>query len=242
MRSKVRFLLVLLTTIMCGYSGGAMAQYLNGTTGLLTIPTADMQPDGTFMVGANYMPSEVTPSAWSNDTANYFLNITFLPFLEVGYQCTLLRLTDNTLSQDRAISIRLRAVREAKWYPSIVFGSGDIMTSDRDEDGGSSKGINNYYSGIYGVATKHFNISQERIGVTLGYNYDIQDRSYNDGFFCGVSYQPSFYPECQFMADMKGDNVSLGAAIKLFNHLSINAFCYDFSAFVGGLRYEVKLY
>lgn len=242
MKLADRFLLVLLTIIICGYSNDAKAQYLNGTTGLLTIPTADMQLDGTFMVGANYMPSEISPDAWGYNTGNYFLNITFLPFLEVGYQCTLIRMSNNTINQDRAISVRLRAVKEAKWYPSIVLGTGDITTGGQNGNITEYVGDNNFYSGIYGVATKHFNISQERIGVTLGYIYDIQDYSYNDGFVCGISYQPSFYSNCQFMADMKGEKVSLGAAVKLFNHLSVNAFCYDFKAFVGGVRYEVKLY
>ncbi len=243
MKNIIRFLSVAIIIALSGYyCSDAKAQYLNGTTGLMTIPTADMQPDGTFMVGANYMPSEITPDYWADDTANYFLNITFLPFLEVGYQCTLKRLGNDTINQDRAISVRFRALKEAKWYPSIVLGSGDITTTGQNGDITESVSGNNYYSGIYGVATKHFNIAQEQIGVTLGYSYDIQDRSYNDGFFCGLSYCPSFYSDCEFMADMKCEKVSIGAAVKLFDHLSINAFCYDFKAFAGGLRYEIKLY
>lgn len=208
----------------------------------MTIPTADMQPDGTFMVGANYMPVEITSAYTDKDAVNYFLNITFLPFLEVGYLCTVKRASDGVLHQDRAVSLRLRALKEAKWYPSVVVGSGDIITTSQNGNILESVDANNYYSGIYGVATKHFNIAQEQIGVTLGYCYDIQDRSYNDGVFCGVSYRPSFYSDCEFMADMKCEKVSIGAAVKLFDHLSINAFCYDFKAFAGGLRYEIKLY
>ncbi len=201
-----------------------------------------MQADGTFMGGANYMPSEISPDNWSDDTVNYFLNITFLPFLEVGYKCTLIRLSNNNINQDRAISVRLRAVKEAKWYPSIVVGSGDITTTGQNGNIMESVKGNNYYSGIYGVMTKHLNIGKEQIGISLGYNYDIQDRSYNDGVFYGVSYRPSFYSNCEFMADMKSDKVSVGAAVKLFNHLSINILCCDFKLFAGGLRYEIKLY
>lgn len=243
MKNIIRFLSVAIIIALSGcYCNDLKAQYLNGTTGLMNIPTADMQPDGTFMVGANYMPSEITPSYWSDDTANYFFNVTFLPFLELGYLCTFKRLSNNTINQDRAISVRLRALKEANWYPSIVFGSGDITTTNQNGDITQQVSGNNYYSGIYGVATKHFIIAQEQIGVTIGYSYDIQDRSYNDSVFCGVSYRPSFYTDCEFMADMKSEKVSVGAAVKLFNHLSINVFYYDFKAFSAGLRYEIKLY
>lgn len=237
---RALFIIPLLLFCMC-YTN-VKAQYLNGTTGLLTIPTADMQPDGTFMCGANYLQHEVTSGYTDKDAVNYLLNITFLPFLEVGYLCTVKRTSDGVLHQDRAISVRLRALKEAKWYPSIVVGSGDILTTDQNGNIFETVEKNNYYSGIYGVMTKHFNIAQEQIGVTLGYTYDTQERFSNDGVLCGVSYRPSFYPNCQFMADMKSEKVSIGAAVKLFNHLSVSVFCYDFKAFAGGLRYEIDLY
>lgn len=232
----------LLLLIMCLNLCDLKAQYSTGATGLINIPTAEMQSDGTFMVGTNYMPSKITPDYWSGDTANYFLNITFLPFLEVGYLCTFKRLSNNTINQDRAISVRLRAIEEATWYPSIVIGSDDITTTKQNGNLTETVSSNNHYSGIYGVATKHFNITQEQIGISFGYTYDIQDRSFNDGIFYGVSYRPSFYPNCLFMADVKCDKMSVGAAVKLFNHLSIDAYCYDFTTFAGGVRYEVKLY
>ena len=43
-----------------------------GVTGLLNIPTADMQVDGTFMVGANYLPEQMLPDFWDYNSGNYF--------------------------------------------------------------------------------------------------------------------------------------------------------------------------
>src|SRR5574344_581704 len=65
------------------------AQYSMGNTGLLNIPSADMQETGTFMGGGNYLPEGMTPFAF--DTGNYFVNITFLSILELSYRCTLLK-------------------------------------------------------------------------------------------------------------------------------------------------------
>lgn len=229
--------------VLCLSCGEVEAQYLQGSTGLLTIPTADMQSDGTFMTGVNYMPTYIAPDTWDHNTVNYFLNMTFLPFMEVSYLCTMIRFSNGVYQQDRALAVRLRALKEAKWYPSIVVGTSDAMSFSQDNWNPLDEvNGNRYYGGIYGVATKHFNIRQEIIGVTIGYNYKTQDTAYKDGMFYGVSYSPSIYPSCKIMADLNNDMVSIGAAVKLFNHLSINAYCYDFTVFAGGLRYEVKLY
>ena len=70
-----------------------------GVTGLLNIPTADMQVDGTFMVGANYLPEQMLPDFWDYNSGNYFLNVTFLPCLEIGYRCTLMKLKTGKWNQ-----------------------------------------------------------------------------------------------------------------------------------------------
>lgn len=48
-----------------------------------------MQKDGTFMMGINYLPDIITPEPFNYNTANYYFNITFLPFFEVSYKMTL---------------------------------------------------------------------------------------------------------------------------------------------------------
>lgn len=73
-------------------ASSSYAQHSMGVTGLLNIPTADMQADGTFMVGANYLPEQMLPEHWDYNSGNYFLNMTFLPCLEIGYRCTLMKL------------------------------------------------------------------------------------------------------------------------------------------------------
>ena len=110
-------LLILLFSSLSAVWAPLKAQYSMGTTGLMNIPTADMQPDGTFMAGGNFMPSAILPPEWNYHSGNYFLNMTFLPFLEVAYRCTLLKTGDahgNKWNQDRSVSLRLRPLKEGK--------------------------------------------------------------------------------------------------------------------------------
>ena len=56
------------------------AQMTYGVTGLLHMPSADMQRDGTLMIGGNFLDKHNLPSQswWGHDTFNYFVNVTFL--------------------------------------------------------------------------------------------------------------------------------------------------------------------
>ena len=44
------------------------AQFTYGTTGLLHMPTADMQKDKTFMAGGGYLSKHATPNVWEYNT------------------------------------------------------------------------------------------------------------------------------------------------------------------------------
>ena len=67
--------------------GFVRSQTNYGTTGLMNMPTADMQRDKTFMLGGNWLNSHATVPRWWYDTWNYYINITLFPWLEVGYLC-----------------------------------------------------------------------------------------------------------------------------------------------------------
>lgn len=92
-------------------TSGIKAQYTMGTTGMMNIPTAEMQQTGTFMIGGNYLPEELNPFKYNS--GNYFVNITFFSFLELNYRCILLK-SDYMAKkpkfnqQDRSLSVRKR--------------------------------------------------------------------------------------------------------------------------------------
>ena len=154
LKTKMRKWCLLL--LLLGCSMGVQAQYSMGNTGLLNIPTADMQEAGTFMGGGNYLPNGMTP--FNFNTGNYFVNITFLSFLELSYRCTLLKTTrydgkKGYFQQDRSLSARIRPIKEGKYHPAIVIG-----TNDPFKDTGT-----NYFATIYGVLTKGFSSTDCRI-------------------------------------------------------------------------------
>ena len=218
------------------------AQYSLGVTGLLTIPTADMQADGTFMGGANFLPEAMMPSNWEYNTGNYFVNITFLPFLEVAYRCTLLHgefEKGSKWNQDRSVSLRFRPLKEGKWWPAIVVGSNDAFTTGELNMFKSAAG-NRFFSSVYIVGTKHLLLGGHDLSFSLGGNIPFRKDSYRKGIFGGVGYSPAFLRSVTLMAEYNAEAVSIGTAAQLFNHFSLHAFCYDFKAVSAGIRYEFK--
>ena len=157
---------------------GASAQMNYGTTGLMNMPTADMQRDKTFMAGANWLSHHATVPRWWYDTWNYSINITLFPWLEAGYLCTGHKAvrTDygnhsgywvpstygRFVNQDRSFHFRLRVWKEGwwkAWTPQVVLGANDgigdsanggSLTNQQDQDYG-----NGFWNRYYLAVTKH---------------------------------------------------------------------------------------
>ena len=170
---------VLTTYIFTFIAININAQASNGTTGLLHGPSAEMQKDKTFMFGGNIL--DLVPLRYFNYneikyTFNYYINITFFPWLEVGYTCTLNYAEHGSTyfppqswgkytNQDRRFNARLRIWKEGwwkEWTPQIVVGLDD-PASHNNYGGGETKldgtGMNNYFTRYYLAATKHFNFN-----------------------------------------------------------------------------------
>ena len=217
----------------------SIAQRSLGVSGLLNIPSADMQEDGTFMAGGNYLPQEMLPQEWGYNSGNYFVNLTFLTFMEVAYRCTLLKVeSTGKWNQDRSVSLRLRPLKEGKWWPSVVIGSNDLLTTGELNPFLDSGG-NRYFSSVYAVGTKHFGFYGHDIGVTVGGHVPFRSRSENKGVFGGVSYRPAFLKPLEVMAEYDSKVVNMGVSARLFDHFSLYAYCYDFKTVAGGIRYEL---
>lgn len=166
----------MIVCIMVGnYANG---QALRGTTGLLHAPTAEMQADGTFMMGANVL--DLVPLhyyTFNNEithTFNYYFNITFFSFLEIGYTCTLNYAVHGSSyfpefvwgtysNQDRSFYARVRLWKDGwwkSWTPQVVFGMDDPASHTRN--GGGSITVtdgtmyDNHFTRYYLAFTKHF--------------------------------------------------------------------------------------
>ena len=74
-------------------------------------------------------------------------------------------------------------------------------------------------------------------------NYPLSKNKYTlqDGIFGGLSYTPSFCKPLSIMAEYDSDGFNVGAATKLWKHLSLNVFTREFKCISGGIRYECVL-
>ncbi|MDY6444776.1 MAG: hypothetical protein SPK76_07125, partial [Bacteroidales bacterium] len=61
------------------------AQFADCSTGLLQMPTADMQDDGTFMITNNFLNKYSLPtSGWTYNTFQYGIYVSFWGRMEIG--------------------------------------------------------------------------------------------------------------------------------------------------------------
>ena len=193
--------------------GKIHAQAMYGTTGLLHAPTAEMQKDKTILIGGSMIDQNIYRSGYWNShkeynpyTYNYYLNITFFPWLEVAYTCTLVKgvpgwpqqTLGKFVNQDRSFHFRLRAWKEGwwkLWTPQIVLGAND-PGSHSDHGGGNITFDNadentNHLTRFYLAATKHFIF--QRWG-TLGVHasviqFDGLDFDNDHGFTLGANFR-----------------------------------------------------
>lgn len=189
------------------------AQFTIGTTGLLNMPTAEMQRDKTFMFGGGFLEKHATPARWTYNTLNYYINITLLPWLEVAYDCTLHKAIEcdpvygcgfwvpstygKFVNQDRNFSVRLRLLKEGQWWkymPAIVIGGNDVTTRPNDDSNtnfSSPEGTGNgFWNRYFLVATKHLpfkNVGE--LGVHLAYVYNRRTDYSLDGPAIGVNFR-----------------------------------------------------
>jgi hypothetical protein len=212
-----------------------------------------MQRDKSFMFGVNFLNKEITPDAWYYHTYNYFVNITFLSFLEVAYVSTLIsaeamKLEGNVrglTNQDRYIALRLRLLKEGQFWkhmPAVVVGTSDPYTGTGLMMGrvGTAKG-NGFFSRFYLAATKHILLGKEDIGIHLSYLYNRRIDYPLNGVAAGISYNPSFHPALRFIVEYDTHDVAVGATYLLFDHLHAQVEFQRMKYFTGGLTYRLQL-
>ena len=227
---RIIFLLLLFVTLKV-----AFAQPTSGTTGLLNTPSAEMQRDGTFMFGGNYLPEAMMPAEFDYNTGNYFLNSTFLPFLEVNIRFTLLKIKSiGKFNQDRSVALRGRLLKESHYLPSFVVGVNDIYSL-------RPKPVNQYFSSMYLVTSKNLFWSKNRLEISVGYGFKAFKHNQITGIFGGMAFSPGCFKSLRLMAEYDSKVVNAGGSITLFNHLQIVVFAYDLTYLAGGLAYKVYL-
>ena len=206
--SFLAFLCLCFCTVLKG-------QALYGTSGLLHMPTADMQKDKTVMLGGNVLDKHPLSTYWNNKnytyTYNYYINVTIFPWLEVAYTCTLVKGVKGNYwpeqtwgkfrNQDRNFSGRLRLWKEGwwkPWTPQIVLCANDALNNSWTEGSKiemSSATANGFYSRYYLAVTKHLSMKEVgEWGLHLAYVYNRRKDYPLNGPAIGANFRFSLSP------------------------------------------------
>ena len=188
------------------------------------------------------MNHHATPEAWDYNTWNYYINITFFPWMEVAYTCTIFDewidrgAPIHMINQDRNFSGRLRLWKEGwwkAWTPQIVIGGNDVLHgSGHGGDIGVVDGTegNTHFQRYYIAATKHLSWNGEW-GIHAAYVYSKRIGHKFNGPAFGVDYQFAL-PKTTFlnkavnglnlMAEYDSKFVNVGARYSIWkDHINI---------------------
>ena len=130
----INYLIVLLFVIVWG---NGRAQTVIGTVGMMNVPTADMRPAGTFDGGACIVQKELLYQK-SYYTCLYYIDFTPFSWLEVTLRETLIKTRKSQTEpdkigfyqQDRSSTIRVRPLKEGKYWPAVVIGVNQVKKEE----------------------------------------------------------------------------------------------------------------
>lgn len=208
------------------------AQQTSGSSGLLNIPAGDIYPDKTLAIGVNYLPEGQAGERFDYNTANYFFNLSFLPFIEATYRLTLFKVDGHFTQQDRAFGAKWRVWKEKRNVPSLLVGMDDIYTHTQG---------NQYFASSYVVSGKTINLHEHLIRFTAGYGFNPRDRNRLKGWFGGIDYSPRNLRSVSLMAEYDSWRINMAASVLLWKHLSVYAGCYGFDQPAAGISYRFVL-
>lgn len=162
----------------------AHAQFVDASTGLMQMPTAEMNPSGTFMITNNFLNSHITPDKWDYHTFGYGVSIAFFSRIEITYSMVIIdgkRSAVQTprsqimFNQDRHFAGKILLLKEGelwKWTPSIAVGISDPVSATPQGYQSAAERGSGYFHRLFAVATKHFDTSVGGVSVHVGYQYN----------------------------------------------------------------------
>ena len=191
------------------------SQSITGTQGQFFIPTAEMHPDRTLVLGAGYIPKGYFQryNRSVNPGMPTFVTISLLPFVEIMFRYTHelnMRVNPETkYYPDRMFAGRIRLLKESKYIPAIVVGANDFTKAL-----GLSTAPTNY-SSTYVVGTKSFKYLEYQFATSLGYGLDVLELDRYDflGIFGGVEIRHNQLANSSLSLEYDSKNIHL--SIKL---------------------------
>lgn len=257
---------LLAALLLVAAAAPARAQFLDGASGLMLAPSADMHPSGTFMITNTWLHPEVLPPfPWGYHTFGYSFNITFWSRFEFAYILTLINGSKMAnppsnwwavmRNQDRHFFAKFLLLREnefgLKWMPALAVGVSDPVTGavsgEYVESLTAIDNQNGYFNRYFATLTKHFDTKIGQIGVHAGYQYSFRtDRSLT-GPVGGVNWRPKWvqndWVKLNLMAEYDSRTFNVGLVTTIYrDHFDLLVLLQDMKYFSFGVRYKLVLF
>jgi hypothetical protein len=213
----------------------AEAQALPGTSGLVSVPTANPTADGDMAAGVNVIAPHYHGYYGGTFDAKaaqvQFVTVGFLPFMEVGLRLTRIMGGPPQGIGDRMVSVRVRVLKEGEYLPAVAIGAHDIVGT-------------RLYHATYAVASKSLATPAGPAGLTVGYGYDVlrlraKGRQF-DGVFGGVSLAPRRW--VTLLAEYDGERPNAGVRLGPVHGVALLAALQNGDGFSGGVSYTFALH
>ena len=235
---KRKVLLLIIAACLLGQV--ASAQMYTGLEGLLHTPSAEMGTSESIRVGGHYLNRHFIPKGYSDmDAPVFYVAVTPYEWVEASYMVTFWKESQSSYAPDRAFFLKVRPLKEGKWWPALVVGVQDPI--------GSAKGFYltedapGFYSNLFLAATKHFHFLAGEWGFHLACRYyPNKGNSSWSGIVGGMTWRPDFYSPLRVTAEYYGSGVNLGIDAGLFGFLHLQLILQDFKYLSGGICVEIK--
>lgn len=226
------------------------AQQFMGTSGLLHVPSAEINYEGDALLGIHYLDKHMTPDTGflyageKYNTFDYYVSLAPFKWIEVSYVCVerIHSMSQDVIThwgKDRSATIKIQPWEEGRYYPAVAVGCNDFATSVFKKE---RTDVQLYFMNVYLAATKHFTFSGNEVGMTLAYRHYL--RGYNakwNGVVGGITFRPSFFPQGRAIVEYTGNEFLIGIDALLWRHLRLQASVKDFKYVNAGLALQVNL-
>lgn len=255
--------------LLCCCTGWkANAQFVDGVSGLLCMPSADMDDDATFKLSNNFLNKAFLPSSgWNYNTFGYGFSITLWGRVEIAYDCVMfvgrwrpdydqLGHRDKIMfNQDRHFAGRVAITRDGewgqKWLPAIVVGISDPVTGSGgdyfDDNVGATS--NGYFNRFYAAMSKSFDTPGGKLAGHLAYQYSRRTDGMPKGVCAGVTWEPiwlnkpdSFLSSFRVIAEYDARFFNFGVTASIWrDRFEFMAMLTDMRYPMAGLRFKCRL-
>lgn len=140
-------------------------------------------------------------------------------------------------NKDRFFCIKLRPLKEGKYWPALAVGAQDPTRTVEDKSGDYA-----YFNNFYVAASKHLNWKGHELGVHLTYRYYRSNFNAKwRGVAGGITYRPAFAPNSRAMLEYTGNDVNVAVDCYLWRLLFVQAGLQNGKYFSGGLMLRIQL-